>query len=272
MAKLVWDATGERLYETGVKNCALFVYDSENKEYGKGVAWNGISKITEKPTGAEAKAIYADDIKYLNLFSAEEFEATINAYMYPDEFAQCDGSAELGTGVTIGQQNRKTFALVYKTTLGNDTENNDYGYKLHIIYGCMAQPSQKEYSTINDSPEAIDFSWEVKTTPVNVEDFKPTATVVIDSTLIDENVLETIEGYLYGSAGTISYEAKTPETANPHTEGLYERSGTVGHYVYTLTEDTTVDAQKTYYEKVETGGNDATLLLPNDIKDILDAA
>lgn len=163
--KLKWDETGERLYETGVDSCALYVYDNDAKAYGAGVAWNGISKVTEKPTGAEAKAIYADNIKYLNLFSAEEFEATINAYMYPDEFKQCDGSADLGTGVSIGQQARKTFGLAYKTILGNDTENNDYGYKLHIIYGCMAQPSQKEYSTVNDSPEANDFSWEIKTTP-----------------------------------------------------------------------------------------------------------
>lgn len=270
--KLAWDETGERLYETGVKNCALYVYDSINKQYGAGVAWNGISKISEKPTGAEAKAIYADDIKYLNLFSAEEFEATINAYMYPEEFEQCDGSAELGTGVTIGQQNRKTFGLVYKTTLGNDTENNDYGYKLHIIYGCMAQPSQKEYQTINDSPEAIDFSWEVKTTPVNVEGFKPTATLIIDSTKTDETKLQTLVDKLYGKNGTVSYSAKTPETTNPHTEGLYERSGSVGSYVYTLTEDTTVDSGKTYYEKTETGGETPTLLLPDDIKDILDAA
>ena len=269
--KLAWDATGERLYETGVKNCALFVYNNSTKAYGNGVAWNGISKVSEKPTGAEAKAIYADDMKYLNLFSAEEFEATINAYMYPDEFAQCDGSAELGTGVTIGQQNRKTFGLVYKTTLGNDTENNDYGYKLHVIYGCMAQPSQKEYGTINDSPEAIDFSWEIKTTPVNVDGFKPTATVIIDSTKTAAAKLTQIENALYGTDGTISYSAKTP-TANPKAEGLYERSGSAGSYVYTLTEDTTPESGKTYYEKVETGGSAATLLLPDQIKAILDAA
>ena len=269
MSKLVWDATGERLYETGVKNCALYVYD--NGGYGEGVAWNGISKVTEKPTGAEAKPIYADDMKYLNLFSAEEFEATINAYMYPEEFEQCDGSAELGAGVTIGQQSRKTFALVYKTTIGNDTENNDHGYKLHIIYGCMAQPSQKEYQTINDSPEAIDFSWDIKTTPVNVEGFKPTATVIIDSTKTVEAKLTQIENSLYGSNGTASYSAATP-VSNPKSEGLYERSGSSGSYVYTLTNDTTIDSGKTYYKKTETGGTAATLLLPDQIKAILDAA
>ena len=268
--KLKWDETGERLYETGVDSCALYVYDNDAKAYGAGVAWNGISKVTEKPTGAEAKAIYADNIKYLNLFSAEEFEATINAYMYPDEFKQCDGSADLGTGVSIGQQARKTFGLAYKTILGNDTENNDYGYKLHIIYGCMAQPSQKEYSTVNDSPEANDFSWEIKTTPVNVDGFKPTATLIIDSTKTDETKLQTILDKLYGKNGTVSYSAKTPETTNPHTEGLYERSGSAGSYVYTLTEDTTVDSGKTYYEKTETGGETPTLLLPDDIKYILE--
>lgn len=267
--KLAWDATGERLYETGVKNGALYVYDNNSKAYGTGVAWNGLTKVSEKPTGAEAKGIYADDMKYLNLFSAEEFEATINAFTYPEEFEQCDGSAELGTGVTIGQQNRKTFALVYKTTLGNDTENNDYGYKLHIVYGCMAQPSQKEYQTINDSPEAIEFSWEIKTTPVNVEGFKPTATCVIDSTKIAEAKLTEIENTLYGSNGTISYSAKTP-TANPKAEGLYERSGSAGSYVYTLTEDTTPESGKTYYEQVETGGSEPTLLLPDAIKYILE--
>lgn len=269
--KLTWDETGERLYETGVKNCALFVYDNTNKQYGAGVPWNGLTKVTEKPTGAEAKPIYADDIKYLNLFSAEEFEATMNAYTYPKEFEPCDGSAELGTGVTIGQQNRKTFALVYKTTLGNDTELNDYGYKLHVIYGCMAQPSQKEYSTINDSPEAIEFSWEIKTTPVNVDGFKPTATVIIDSTTTAEAKLTQIENALYGTDGTVTYTSQTP-SSNPKAEGLYERSGSAGAYIYTLTNDTTIDSGKTYYKKVTTGGTDATLLLPNQIKAILDAA
>lgn len=204
MAKLVWDKSGERLYETGVKNGALYVYDSTQKKYGTGVAWNGLTAVTESPSGAEATALYADDIKYLNLLSTEEFGATIEAYTYPDAFAECDGSAELSEGVMIGQQKRKTFGLAYKTTLGNDTDGNDYGYKLHIIYGCLAAPSEKAYATINDSPEAITFSWEVTTTPVEVTGHKPTASITIDSTKADPTKLATLEKKLFGddSEGT----------------------------------------------------------------------
>lgn len=196
--KLVWDKTGERFYETGVKNCALYVQDSTGA-YPKGVAWNGITAITESPSGAEASPIYADDIKYLNLISAEEFGATIEAYTYPDEFAQCDGSAEIATGITIGQQVRKAFGIAYKTTLGNDIDGNELGYKLHIIYGCKAAPSEKAYATINDSPEAITFSWEISTTPVNIEGFKPTANITIDSTKIEADKLAALEAVLFGS-------------------------------------------------------------------------
>lgn len=200
MAKLVWDKTGERYYETGVKNGVLYVYDSTGKKYGTGVAWNGLTAVTESPSGAEATALYADDIKYLNLMSNEEFGATIEAYTYPDEFAECDGSASLATGVMVGQQKRKTFGLAYKTTVGNDVDGNDYGYKLHIIYGCLAAPSEKAYATINDSPEAITFSWEVTTTPVEVgEGFKPTASITIDSTKADAAKLATLEGQLFGT-------------------------------------------------------------------------
>ena len=195
--RLVWDATGERLYETGVSQGVLYVQDSTGK-YPKGVAWNGLTGVTESPSGAEATALYADDIKYLNLMSAEEFGATIEAYTYPDEFAQCDGSAELTAGVTIGQQDRKTFGMCYKTVLGNDSESNNYGYKLHIIYGAKASPSEKAYATINDSPEAITFSWEVTTTPVNVNGFKPTASLTIDSTKVDAEKLTALEDILYG--------------------------------------------------------------------------
>lgn len=195
--RLVWDATGERLYETGVSQGVLYVQDSTGK-YPKGVAWNGLTGVTESPSGAEATALYADDIKYLNLMSAEEFGATIEAYTYPDEFAQCDGSAELTAGVTIGQQDRKTFGMCYKTVLGNDSESNNYGYKLHIIYGAKASPSEKAYATINDSPEAITFSWEVTTTPVNVSGFKPTASLTIDSTKVDAEKLTALEDILYG--------------------------------------------------------------------------
>ena len=199
MSKLVWDQVGERYYETGVKNGVLYVYDSEKKTYGNGVAWNGLTAVTESPSGAEATPLYADDIKYLNLMSTEEFGATIEAYTYPDEFMTCDGSASIAAGVTIGQQKRNTFALCYRTALGNDVDNNDYGYKLHIIYGCLAAPSEKAYATINDSPEAITFSWELTTTPVSVDGFKPTASVVIDSTKADKTKLAALEAKLYGS-------------------------------------------------------------------------
>lgn len=206
MAKIVWDESGKRLYETGVKNGVLYIQD-ETGAYNKGVAWNGLTAVTESPSGAEATPLYADDIKYLELFSAEEFGATIEAYTYPEEFEACDGSASLGTGVTIGQQDRKTFGLCYRTVLGNDVKSNEYGYKLHLIYGAKAAPSEKGYQTINDSPEAITFSWEVTTTPVNVAGFKPTASVTIDSTKIDPEKLKKIEDMLYGDGAT---DAKLP--------------------------------------------------------------
>ena len=201
MAKLVWDNTGDRLYETGVKQAVLYPA-GEGGLYPKGVAWNGITAVTESPSGAEATALYADDIKYLNLISTEEFGATIEAYTYPPEFEQCDGSASIAKGVSIGQQARKTFGLSYKTTLGNDVDGNDYGYKLHLIYGALAAPSEKSYATINDSPEAITFSWEVTTTPVNVTGFKPTACVTIDSTKVNAEKLAALEKILYGDTDT----------------------------------------------------------------------
>ena len=197
MSKLTWDQTGERFYETGVKQGVLYP-QAEGGTYPKGVAWNGLTAVTESPSGAEATPLYADDIKYLNLMSAEEFGATIEAYTYPDEFAQCDGSAEIAKGVSIGQQARKAFGMSYKTTLGNDVANNDYGYKLHLIYGALAAPSEKAYATINDSPEAITFSWEVTTTPVSVKGFKPTANITIDSTKVDKEKLTALEAILYG--------------------------------------------------------------------------
>ena len=206
MAKLTWDNTGERIFETGVKQGVLYPIQSDGK-YTKGVAWNGLTAVTESPSGAEATALYADDIKYLNLLSNEEFGATIEAYTYPDEFAECDGSAELAPGVMIGQQKRKTFGLCYRTTIGNDVEGNDYGYKLHLVYGCLAAPSEKGYSTINDNPDAITFSWEVSTTPVNVEGFKPTSQITIDSTKADPTKLAALEAVLYGAE---TAEAKLP--------------------------------------------------------------
>ena len=198
MEKIVWDQTGERLYETGVKNGVLYV--QESGAYPKGVAWNGLTAVTESPSGAEPTALYADDTKYVNLVSAEEFGATIEAYTYPDEFAECDGSASITAGVYIGQQNRKTFGLSYKTTVGNDVDNNNHGYKLHLIYGAVASPSEKSYSTINDSPDAITFSWEISTTPVNVTGHKPTALLTIDSTKVDAGKLAKLEAILYGSS------------------------------------------------------------------------
>ena len=210
MSKLVWDQTGERYYETGVKMGVLYP-QSASGTYPKGVVWNGLTAVTESPSGAEATPLYADDVKYLNLYSAEEFGATIEAYTYPDEFAECDGSAEIATGVTIGQQNRKAFGLCYRTTIGNDTDGNDHGYKLHIIYGAMASPSEKAYATINDSPEAITFSWEITTTPVSVSGFKPTASVTIDSTKVDGTKLKQLEAILYGDNGSSSVgEARLP--------------------------------------------------------------
>jgi len=198
MAKLVWDKTGERYYETGVKKGVLYPQGSGGT-YPKGVAWNGLISVAENPSGGEVTPIYADNIKYLNLISAEEFGATIEAYTYPDEFAECDGSAEVTKGVMIGQQTRKPFGLSYVTTLGNDTEGNEYGYKIHIIYGALASPSGKEYTTINDSPEAITFTWEITTTPVDVTGYKPTSCITIDSTKVNPNKLAALEKILYGS-------------------------------------------------------------------------
>lgn len=197
MAKLAWDQTGKRLYETGVKMGVLYPIGT-NGTYPKGVAWSGLTAVTESPSGAEATPLYADDIKYLNLLSAEDFGATVEAYTFPDEFAECDGSAEIAPGVVVGQQKRKMFGLCYRTVLGNDTDNNDYGYKLHMVYGAMAAPSEKGYSTINDSPDAITLSWELTTTPVNVTGFKPTAHLEIDSTKADADKLAALEAILYG--------------------------------------------------------------------------
>ena len=198
MAPLTWDQVGERLYETGVDHGVLYLQD-QTGEYTVGVAWNGLTTVTESPSGAETSAQYADNIKYLNMVSAEEFGATIEAFTYPEEFAQCDGTALPSPGVAVGQQGRKTFGLSYRTRVGNDVEGTEFGYKLHLIYGAQAAPSEKAYATINDSPEAIAFSWEVTTTPVPVTDHKPTALIVIDSTVVDSAELKTLEDLLYGA-------------------------------------------------------------------------
>lgn len=201
MSKIVWDAVGEHIFETGVRNGVLYLKDAQGA-YNTGVAWNGLTSVSESPEGAEATDLYADDVKYLTLMSAENFKATIEAYTYPPEFEECDGSASIATGVVIGQQTRKPFGLCYRTSIGNDTDGNEHGYKLHIVYGCQASPSEKQYSTINDSPEAITFSWEVNTTPVNVTGKKPTATLIIDSTKADKAKLTALEDILYGAEST----------------------------------------------------------------------
>lgn len=198
MPKLVWDKDSTRLYETGVDHGVLYLKDGDGT-YPKGVAWNGLITVTQSPSGAESTPLYADNMKYLNLRSAEEFGATVEAYTYPEEFEECDGYASLAKGVLIGQQSRKMFGLCYRTKIGNDTDGEDHGYKLHLVYGCDAAPSERGYQTVNDSPNAITFSWTISTTPVNVKGFKPTASIEIDSTKVDKEKLAALEAELYGS-------------------------------------------------------------------------
>lgn len=201
MAPLTWDQVGERLYETGVDHGVLYIPD-DTGVYSEGVAWNGLTTVTESPSGAEANAQYADNIKYLNLISAEEFGCTIEAFTYPEEFGQCDGTALPADGVSLGQQGRKMFGLSFRTRVGNDVDGTEFGYKLHLVYGCQASPSEKAYATINDSPEAISFSWDVTTTPVPVTDYKPTSLIVVDSTVVDAADLASLEALLYGNGTT----------------------------------------------------------------------
>ena len=215
MAALVWDKTGERRIETGVDHCALYVYDPSTKTYGKGVAWNGITAISEKPEGAEATDLYADNILYLSLLSAEKLKGTIEAYTYPDEFEACDGSAELAKGVKIGQQDRVAFGLVYRTKIGDDVAGQDRGYKLHVLYGCKASPSEKGYKTVNDSPEAISFSWEISTTPVNVAGAKPTSLLTISSLDVDPGKLKSLEAKLFGADAQGGGPASEPKLLLP---------------------------------------------------------
>lgn len=212
MAKLVWDKTGEHLYETGVDHGVLYFPD-QTGAYKNGVAWNGLISVSESPSGAEATGQYADNIKYLNLISAEEFGATIEAYTYPEEFEACNGNKELvdASGVYVGQQSRSVFGFCYRTMIGNDTDGQDHGYKLHLVYGCQVSPSEKAYQTINDSPEALTFSWELSTTPVNVTGKKPTALLVIDSIKIDSTKLAKIEAKLYGDETSTGAVLPTPD-------------------------------------------------------------
>lgn len=217
MAVLEWDKSGERFYETGVEQVVLFV--QKDGAYQKGVAWNGVTAITEKPTGAEDTALYADNMKYLVLKSTEEFGATLEAYQYPEEWGVCDGSAEVAKGVSLGQQKRTSFGLAYVTKIGNDTEFEDKGYKIHLIYGCQASPSEKAYQTMNDSPEADKFSWEITTIPVKVDGYKPMSTIVIDSTKVDSTKLESFKDKIFGSASAES-ELPSPAEVIEHFKGV----------------------------------------------------
>ena len=214
MSKIVWDKTGERTYETGIDRGVLYP-QAIGGTYPKGVAWNGLTTVTESPSGAEANPQYADNIKYLNLISAEEFGATVEAFTYPDEFAICDGSAEPSVGLVLGQQARKQFGLCYRTVLGNDTEGQDHGYKLHLIYNALAAPSEKGYSSINDSPEAISFSWEISTTPIEIDGYRPAASITIDSTKVDKTKLAALEVILYGKDAAIDPAAEAVDPRLP---------------------------------------------------------
>ena len=217
MFNIEWDQVSERLFETGTDRGVLYPFNKTSKAYDNGVAWNGLTGVTETPSGAEPTALYADNIKYLTLMSNEDLGGTITAYMYPDEWKACDGSADLEEGITIGQQPRATFGLCYRTRIGNDTEGDSYGYKLHLIYGCLASASERAYSTVNDSPEAIEFSWEFTCTPVDVAGFKPTAIVTIDSTKVDAEKLKSFEEILYGKAATSeeAHDAVAPKLPLP---------------------------------------------------------
>jgi hypothetical protein len=258
--RLTWDQTGERLFETGVKQGVVYPQGTDGS-YPKGVAWNGLTAVTESPSGAEATALYADDIKYLNLLSTEEFGATIEAYTYPEEFEACDGSASLAVGVTVGQQKRKAFGLSYKTTLGNDVDSYDYGYKLHLIYGALAAPSEKAYATINDSPEAITFSWEVTTTPVNVAGLKPTASVTINSKKVDAEKLAKLEAILYGTDPELLTQQPSDWTDN--YTNYFTKSG--NEYVAVTASGSAPEWEASKYY---TAGTEARLPLPDEIASI----
>ena len=271
MSRLIWDEQGAKKFEAGTDHAVL--YPISNGAYPKGVAWNGITSISESPEGGDAQDFYADNIKYGSLRGAENFNGTVECYTYPEEWKACDGRTELATGVTIAQQNRKAFGLSYRSLIGNDTEGLDLGYTLHLVYNATASPSQKSRSTINESPEAGTFSYEFKTTPVPVtviNNAKATSHIEIDSTKVTKAQLDAIEEILYGKDGTATYTAVTPAgTENPSTEGWYERSGSAGSYVYTLSTDTTVDTLKTYYEKSETGAVDPRLPMPDEVYSII---
>ena len=274
MSLITFDNTGDKKFEAGVDHCVL--YPLTNGAYNHGVAWNGITGITESPEGGDAQDFYADNIKYGSLRGAENFGGTIECYTYPDEWKGCDGRADLADGVTFSQQSRKIFGLSYRTLIGSDTMELGAGYILHIIYGCTASPSSKSRSTVNESPEAGTMSYEFKTTPVNVSKIanaKATSHIEIDSTKVSSKVLAAIEAALYGKDGVVSYSSASPSgSENPASEGWYERSGSEGSYVYTLTTDNSVQSSKTYYIKNEVGGSNAYLPTPDQLYDLIASA
>lgn len=274
MSLITFDNTGDKKFEAGVDHCVL--YPLTNGAYNLGVAWNGITGITESPEGGDAQDFYADNIKYGSLRGAENFGGTIECYTYPDEWKGCDGRADLADGVTFSQQSRKIFGLSYRTLIGSDTMELGAGYILHIIYGCTASPSSKSRSTVNESPEAGTMSYEFKTTPVNVSKIanaKATSHIEIDSTKVSSKVLAAIEAALYGKDGVVSYSSASPSgSENPASEGWYERSGSEGNYVYTLTTDNSVQSSKTYYIKNEVGGSNAYLPTPDQLYDLIASA
>lgn len=260
MPRLEWDKTGERFYETGVDRGVL--YPSVGGAYPKGVAWNGITAVNENPSGAEPTALYADNIKYLTMMSAEEYGYTLEAYMYPEEFEQCDGSAAIVKGVNIGQQKRVPFGLSYRTLIGNDADGQEHGYKIHLIYGGLASPSQKDHSTVNDNPDATSMSWEVSNTPVEVPGYKPTASITIDSTKIDKDKLTKLENILYGGDYTVL--ATQPEDWTTNYKNYYEKSG--DNYVAVTGDSAPTWSANKYYS-----GNDARLPMPAELITILAA-
>lgn len=264
MSKIVWDQVGQHLYETGTDRGVVYPADS-NGAYPKGYGWNGLTGYTESPSGADETALYADNIKYLSLRSAEEFGATITAYSYPDEFARLDGSASPTSGVTLYQQARSSFGLCVRTLIGNDIDTNDHGYKLHLVYGLTASPSERAYSTVNDSPEAIEFSWELKSIPVTVANYKPTSVITIDSTKVDARKLAALEDILYGvDAGETRYVATTDTTVDTE-KTYYQYNESTGAYTAVTPVGSENPSSEGWYEQTTTTAADARLPLPNEV-------
>lgn len=277
---LSWDEVSERLYETGLDRGVLYPQAADG-HYEDGENWNGLTSVDESPSGGEANDIYADNIKYLSLMSNEEFGATINAYTFPDGFYPCDGMAKMSNGLIVGQQTRKPFGLSYRTKIGNDTEGDDHGYIIHLVYNAKVQPSQKTRSTTNESPEATEMSWEMKTTPVAItgtnpdtgKPFRPTSHLQISTLTTAPEKITLLENKLYGSEGTTSFSPVSPVgTENPKTEGWYEKTGSAvpdSPSNYTASDDTSVDNEKTYYSKTVTGASDPQLPTPDEVITLL---